>query len=62
MFAKYSHARVGGAGFSLQRRLQPPSGPGLKPRLQAKARSTACRNVGQDDILRAVVNKRVKGS
>ena len=31
---------IGGAGFSLQRRLQPPSGPGLKPRLQAKARST----------------------
>src|SRR5579863_213228 len=29
----------GGAGFSLQR-FQPPSGPGLKPRLQAKARST----------------------
>ena len=32
--------RHGGAGFSLQRRLQPPSGPGLKPRLQAKACST----------------------
>jgi cellulose synthase operon protein C len=30
----------GRAGFSLQRRLQPPSGPGLKPRLQAKACST----------------------
>jgi hypothetical protein len=28
------------AGFSLQRGLQPPFGPGLKPRLQAKARST----------------------
>jgi hypothetical protein len=30
----------GGAGSSLQRGLQPPSGPGLKPRLQAKAHST----------------------
>jgi hypothetical protein len=30
----------GRAGFSLQRGLQPPSGPGLKPRLQAKACST----------------------
>jgi predicted GH43/DUF377 family glycosyl hydrolase len=33
-------AAASGAGFSLQRRLQPPSGPGLKPRLQAKACST----------------------
>ncbi|MBV8841750.1 MAG: SCO family protein, partial [Bryobacterales bacterium] len=30
----------GGAGFSLQRRLQPPCGRGLKPRLQAKTCST----------------------
>jgi CRISPR-associated endoribonuclease Cas6 len=32
--------RPGGAGFSLQRRLQPPCEPGLKPRLQAEACST----------------------
>jgi hypothetical protein len=31
---------LSGAGFSLQRGLQPPSGPGLKPRLQAEACST----------------------
>jgi protein SCO1/2 len=32
--------RHGGAGFSLQQRLEPLSGPGLKSRLQAKACST----------------------